>query len=387
MPSPNMLKKEFSSIPVTRLNNYPIAVAVVIGMVIFLACYYAIHKKMAQQAESQQNSTTISSTGRDMASVPDLTPTEQEPFSKHLDPLAGKVEALPLQPVQVETFQQPEIDKKILARQKAMQASSTVEVSNQYSPASTGQSGYLNRGPGDLNGDFSPAFNPKDLMPNKEDFNLQERKEKFAQSKSQSSGYLSSRREYPVSPYEIKRGSIIPGIMITGINSDLPGLIKGQVSQNVYDTATGNYLLIPQGTSVVGTYDSFISLGQERAMVVWTSLVFPDGSVLDLERMAGADQSGYSGFHDQVNHHYMKLFGSAVMLSLVGAGYQLSQPDAKEGSPSQVMAGQLAQQLNQVGTELLRKNMQIQPTLEIRPGFKFNVMVHKDIILEPYKVR
>ena len=120
----------------------------------------------------------------------------------------------------------------MLARQKAMEASSTVDMQQQYNQASPIQERY-DMGPNHLGSEFGPAFNPRDLMPKKEDFNLQERKEKFAQSNSRPSGYLSSRREYPVSPYEIKRGSIIPGIMITGINSDLPGLIKGQVSQNV----------------------------------------------------------------------------------------------------------------------------------------------------------
>jgi type IV secretion system protein VirB10 len=221
------------------------------------------------------------------------------------------------------------------------------------------------------------------------DPNLQGRKEAFSE-KERASGYLPTRKQAQLSPYEVKQGTVIPGIMISGINSDLPGQIIAQVSQNVYDTATGKHLMIPQGTRLVGGYDSYVAVGQERAMVAWRRLQFPDGAVLDILNMPGADEGGYAGFNDQVNNHYVKIFGSAIMLSLVGAGYQLSQPTEHVGDPvtaQNILAAQIGQQLSQVSGEMIRRNMQIQPTIEIRPGYRFNVMVNKDMILEPYVER
>ncbi|MCX6131515.1 MAG: hypothetical protein NTX25_20945, partial [Proteobacteria bacterium] len=157
------------------------------------------------------------------------------------------------------------------------------------------------------------------------DPNLQTRKESFFNQQI-ASNYLPHQKVAPLSPYEVKQGTVIPGVMVTGINSDLPGQIIGQVSQNVFDSVSGKNLLIPQGTKIIGSYDSFVAVGQERALVAWRRLVFPDGMAIDLLGMSGADQGGYAGLSDQVNNHYFKIFGSALMLSLVGAGYQISQP-------------------------------------------------------------
>lgn len=219
------------------------------------------------------------------------------------------------------------------------------------------------------------------------DPNLQGRKESFY-GQDKTSSYLPYRKESPQSPYEVKQGTVIPGIMVTGINSDLPGQIIAQVSQNVYDSATGKSLLIPQGTKIVGSYDSFVAIGQERAMVAWRRLIYPDGMSLELLNMPGADQGGYSGFSDQVNNHYFKIFGSAIMLSLVGAGYQISQPSSNGEFPSnqEIIAAEVGRQFAQVSGELIRRNMQIQPTIEIRPGYRFVIMVNRDMILEPYTV-
>ena len=218
------------------------------------------------------------------------------------------------------------------------------------------------------------------------DPNLQGRKEAFF-GQEKTSAYLPYRKEAPRSPYEIKQGTVIPGIMITGINSDLPGQIIAQVSQNVYDSVSGKSLLIPQGTKIAGSYDSFVAIGQERAMVAWRRLIFPDGMSLELLNMPGADQGGYSGFSDQVNNHYFKIFGSALMLSLVGSGYQISQPRSSGEFPSnqEIIAAEVSRQFAQVSGELIHRNMQIQPTIEIRPGYRFVIMVNKDMILEPYR--
>ena len=176
--------------------------------------------------------------------------------------------------------------------------------------------------------------------------------------------------------------------MIGGVSSDLPGQILGQVSENVYDTATGRFILIPQGAKLVGTYDNSVTTGQERVLVAWTRIIFPDASALDLGKMPGADEGGFAGFHDEVDDHFLKVFGNAILLSVVSAGVQLSQGNANNQTSGlttqQTIAAALGQQLGQLGQETARRNMQVQPTLEIRPGYRFVVMVTKDIVLRPW---
>lgn len=199
--------------------------------------------------------------------------------------------------------------------------------------------------------------------------------------------------EAPRSPYELRAGFVIPGLLISGINSDLPGQIMAQASQNVYDTATGKYLLIPQGTRMVGEYSSSVSYGQNRVLVAWQRLIFPDGKALDIGSMQGADQGGYAGFKDKVNNHFMRIFGSAFLMSGIVAGVSLSQ-DQESGvgtgsgqqRASDAMSEALGQQLGQAMTQMLMKNMNIAPTIEIRSGYRFNVIVNKDLTFKkPYQ--
>lgn len=168
----------------------------------------------------------------------------------------------------------------------------------------------------------------------------------------------------------------------------MPGAITAQVSRNVYDTRTGDYLLIPQGTKLFGQYDSQISYGQSRVIMVWSKLTFPDASTYDLQGMPGADLSGFSGISDQVNNHYVKIFGSALLFSLFGAGSQLSQP-ANTGSGqsnSQIIYGAIGQQMTQAATKQIEHNMQIQPTLTIRTGTHFNILVTREMVFDqPYQ--
>lgn len=205
--------------------------------------------------------------------------------------------------------------------------------------------------------------------------------------------YLDSPLQEPITPFSLQAGFVIPAIMLSGINSELPGQVMAQVSRNVYDTPTGRYLLIPQGARLIGSYNSGIQYGQSRILMAWQRIVFPDGRTLDLGAMPGADQAGYAGFHDKVNNHYIRLFTSAILLSGVIAGVELSQnKDSKsdtEPSNSQrasdALSEALGQSLGQTLTELFRKNLSIAPTLEIRPGYRFNVMVTKDMAFEePY---
>lgn len=203
--------------------------------------------------------------------------------------------------------------------------------------------------------------------------------------------YLDSELKNPKSPYELQAGTLIPGVLITGINSDLPGQLTGQVRSNVYDSISGEYLLIPQGAKLIGAYDAKIAYGQERVLIVWQRIIFPNGQSIDLEGMAGVDMSGYAGFHDEVDNHYRKIFGSVILMSVLSAGAQLSQPQNNNDnwqapSVGQTMAQGLGTNLLNTGTMITEKNINIQPTLEIRPGYEFNINVTKDIVFKrPYE--
>lgn len=202
---------------------------------------------------------------------------------------------------------------------------------------------------------------------------------------------LKSKPEAPRSPFELRAGFVVPATLISGINSDLPGQIMAQISQDVYDTPTGRHLLLPQGSRLVGSYSSDVAYGQSRVLVAWQRIVFPDGKAMDIGSMPGADQAGYSGFKDKVNNHYFRLFGSALLMSAVTAGVSLSQEQDNSGfgtetTASSAMSEALGQQLGQVTAQLISKNLNIAPTLEIRPGFRFNVIVTKDLTFsKPYK--
>jgi len=219
--------------------------------------------------------------------------------------------------------------------------------------------------------------------------NRQSEKRAFLSGTPEANTYLQHQRTKAVAPsQEIKAGTVIPGVMISGINSDLPGTIIAQVRQDVYDSATGGNLLIPAGAKLIGTYDSSVTLGQQRALVVWQRVIYPDSSSLSLDNMPGTDMGGYAGFNDKVNNHYWRTFGNGLLLSAFSAAIQLSQPQASNGdnySSSQIIAGSLGQQMGELGMQMAQRNMNIQPTLEIRPGYRFNVMVTKDIILPPWQ--
>jgi type IV secretion system protein VirB10 len=200
---------------------------------------------------------------------------------------------------------------------------------------------------------------------------------------------LDTQPEAPRTPYELRAGFVIPAILISGINSELPGQIMAQVSQDVYDTPRSKWKLIPQGSRLVGAYSSDVAYGQARVLVAWQRIVFPDGKAMDIGAMPGVDSAGYAGFNDKVNNHYWKTFSSAFLMSAVTAGIATSQPEnSGYGRPSfgSAMSEAVGQQLGQVTAQLVAKNLNIAPTLEIRPGYRFNVIVTKDMTFsKPYE--
>lgn len=215
----------------------------------------------------------------------------------------------------------------------------------------------------------------------------------FANSGQEDRWKLDSRPEAPRSPYELRAGFVVPATLISGINSDLPGQIMAQVSQDVFDTATGKFKLIPQGARLVGRYSSDVAYGQSRVLIAWQRIVFPDGKAMDIGSMPGADSAGYAGFNDQVNNHYFRLFASAFLMSGVTAGIAMSQNqnqnqwnNGNRQTASGALSEALGQQLGLATAQLISKNMNIAPTLEIRPGYRFNVIVTRDMTFsKPYQ--
>lgn len=203
-----------------------------------------------------------------------------------------------------------------------------------------------------------------------------------------SDDYLGYTRTEPLSPYELSVGTLIPATLITGMNSDIPGAITAQVSQDVYDSATGKHLLIPQGAKLYGVYDSNVSYGQSRGVSAWTRINYPDGTRLNLAGMGGIDTEGYSGFADEVDNHYWKTFGNAFLLGMISGVAQAGiSEDSQNGDTKSAIADGVTQQFAQTGSTLIQKNLDVQPTIKIRPGYKFNIMVNKDIMLTPYNKR
>lgn len=185
----------------------------------------------------------------------------------------------------------------------------------------------------------------------------------------------------PASPYVLQAGSVIPAALVSGIRSDLPGLIVAQVTQNVYDSPSGRYLLLPQGSRLIGQYDNEVGVGQRRILLVWTRIILPDGHSIVLERQPGADSAGYAGLEDGVDHHWAGLFRAAALSTLLNIGAELGADD-DDPIGSAIRDGAQGT-IGDAGREIVRRQIDIPPTLTIRPGFPVRVIVTRDLILEP----
>lgn len=217
--------------------------------------------------------------------------------------------------------------------------------------------------------------------------NRQEQKAAFVASAGDTATRNLASLQMPVSPYQVVAGTVIAAALVTGINSDLPGQVIANVTEAVYDTATGRYLLIPQGSRLIGRYDSQVSFGQRRVLLVWTRLILPDTSSIALDRLPGIDPAGYAGLEDGVDWHWDRILAGAALSTLLGVGAELAEPDRSGNDGKVIVAVRQGAQdtVSQVGQEITKRNMSIQPTLTIRPGFPMRVMVNKDLILRPYQ--
>ncbi|MBH5396583.1 TrbI/VirB10 family protein [Bradyrhizobium sp. CNPSo 4010] len=218
--------------------------------------------------------------------------------------------------------------------------------------------------------------------------NSQDRKLAFVSGSVDRRTVSSDRIARPASPYIVQAGTVIPGALITGIRSDLPGQITAQVTENVYDTPTGRFLLVPQGARLIGVYDSQVTFGQSRVLLVWTRLIMPNGRSIVLERQPGADTAGYAGLEDQVENHWGELFKAAALSTFLAVGTELgagSDTNSNDSAIIQALRHGASDSLNQTGQQVVRRSLSIQPTLTVRPGFPVRVLVNHDLILTPYR--
>ena len=230
---------------------------------------------------------------------------------------------------------------------------------------------------------FAATANTDGLTPQApDDPNGQQHKTDFLDSKPDDAIYNPYQLQSPMSPYQVMAGTIISASLITGLNSDLPGRVIAQVTQPVYDTVTGQYMLIPQGSRLLGKYDSVVAFGQERALVVWQRLILPDCSSIIIDNLPATDRAGYAGLEDQVDFHTWRLIKGIALSTLFSVGAELAFDDDSD----LVRAIQRGSQnsINRAGQRIVEREINIQPTITIRPGYPLRVIVHKDIILRPF---
>ncbi len=216
--------------------------------------------------------------------------------------------------------------------------------------------------------------------------NRQDQKEEFLKggsAETRNSGNL----QMPASPYQVMAGTVIAGALVTGIKSDLPGDVIATMTEPVYDSATGKFLLIPQGSRILGKYNSQVSYGQSRVQVVWNRIILPDTSSLTIDNLVSTDPAGYSGLEDGVDYHWGRIVAGAALTTLLGVGAELAAPESRQNGNRIVITGRDSAQdrINQVGQEMTRRNMNIQPTLTERPGLPVRIIVNRDLVLRPYQ--
>ena len=212
------------------------------------------------------------------------------------------------------------------------------------------------------------------------DPNNQQRKADFLASKDDKGDLNPHALVRPTSPYTLTAGTILAASLITGLNSDLPGMVTAQITESAYDTVTGHLLLIPQGSRLIGSYDSVVAFGQKRALVVWQRIILPDGSSIRIDNMPASDTVGYAGLADKVDFHTWQLLKGVALSSLLGVGTQLSF-GSNESDLIRAIRESTQQSAARAGDQIVAHALNIQPTITVRPGWPLRVVVNKDIVL------
>jgi len=225
---------------------------------------------------------------------------------------------------------------------------------------------------------------PRLALDPERDPNTQQRKLDFLSQKPETGIYNPHALQSPASPWQVMAGSVIAASLVTGLKSDLPGMVVAQITETVFDSVTGRTLLIPQGARLIGSYDSVVAFGQSRALLVWRRIVMPDGTSIQIDNLPATDTAGYAGLEDEVDYHTWALLKGIALATLLGVGTELSF-GSNEGDLVRAIRESTQQNADRAGQRLTEKNLNIQPTLTVRPGWPLRVIVHKDLILRPYR--
>jgi type IV secretory pathway VirB10-like protein len=236
--------------------------------------------------------------------------------------------------------------------------------------------------------DQARALAAGNLEPTGTDAAESQRKLTFLRSGPEKEIYNPHGLQTPASPYQLMAGTVIAASLVTGLNSDLPGFVIAQITENIFDSVSGRFLLLPQGSRLIGKYDNVVAFGQERALVIWQRIILPDGSSVVIDSLPATDTGGYAGLADQVDLHTWQLLKGIALATVLGVGSELVFGGlGGSGDSDLIRALQLSTQstTNRAGQRLIERHLNVQPTLTVRPGWPLRVIVHKDIILRPYR--
>lgn len=368
---------------VMRLSRKALAiVGVAAGLGIGGSLIYALKPAGERQAEELYNTEnrataeTITSGPRDYAQAPRLGPPLPGDLGGPIVSAQQRGENVPVPPVGAQPSQpDPRAQAEEAARQRAQQERDAARMSGVFLGGNAGNAGTTAAPSLVLSEPATPQ--PQQASAAQGD---QAAKRTFMAQASNQRTVSVERLTAPPSPNIVQAGSIVPAALITGIRSDLPGQITAQVTANVYDSPTGRILLIPQGARLIGEYDSEIAAGQTRVLLAWDRLIMPDGRSIVLERQPSADGAGFAGLQDGVNQHWGNLLKAAAVSTLLGVGAELGA-DSEDDLIRALRRGS-QDTINQTGQQIVRRQLNVQPTLTIRPGHLLRVIITRDLVLE-----
>ena len=353
------------------------------GLAIAAALIYALQTRKADQESRELYSTENRSTAdgltglpRDYTGIPKLGPPLPGDLGRPI--LSAQNQGQPIPPggplpqPGITPEEQRRLQELEAARLSKLFAATAIRTSLPTPVAASAAPGTTLAVPAE-----APPLDPNAMQ------NMQDRKLAFVNGPVDRRTVSQDRLANPASPYVVQAGTVIPAALLTGIQSDLPGQVTAQITEHVYDTPTGNFLLIPQGSRLIGQYDSQISFGQKRVLLVWNRIMLPDGKSIVLERQQGADARGFSGLEDEVDYHWWDLAKAAALSTLLGIGSELGSSDEESDLVRALRRGS-QDSVNNTGQQLVRRQLNIQPTLTIRQGFPVRVIVNRDLVMAPY---
>lgn len=374
---------------VTRLSR---KVLIGLGLVTSLgvggALVYALQSPHRSNQDRELYSTDNRSTPDGLASLPKSyseVPKLGPPLPGDLGrPIVSAQNAGKAVPAPAIAARNPEIRKDDQARRREAEAARTAKLfAKTDTHPSSARAAFSGNRTGIGTASSQPDLAGLGLAPQSVASSAQDRQVAFLNQAPDKRTVSSDRVTAPASPDILQAGSVIPAALITGIRSDLPGQITAQVTANVYDSPTGKILLIPQGTRVIGQYDNGVGFGQRRVLLVWNRLIFPNGRSIVLERQPGADVQGYAGLEDGVDYHWGSLFKAAVLSTILSVGAEAGTSQ-NENSLVQAIRSGASNSISQTGQQIVQRQLNVAPTLTIRPGFPVRVIVTHDLVIEPY---